>query len=731
MITFQSLMEALNQRQINYVMNSLGGYRYNPNGHHHWLFESHSAGNRITIPIHSENVEADETVKKHLAKHGWRIHDYVNGMAVKNIIDQNGNEKPVFKKIGKILNEIGADKIDHNIRLKDSNGLYTKPQSILKFFNNDPVRNANNSPYDAIISRDVEDIAGMSSGRRWEKDSCMRLPYSDTGLTTGVEHGKIKDDLKNGTLVAYSVKRGDTNLENVTGRTLIKAYDSGDHTIYRAVGVTYGNPPHGFTESLNRLLEKHYPKKEGKIYKLRKSLYSEGETELSPLYTGFHRLSRNDTRNYDENGSLHDYTDENGKLQPALFSRNQVIAHYSHGKLHSDTSEPAKIDITNGIASHYKNGILHSNLNKPTEYLINNNGFKEYEKYYQYGLLHREGNKPASHYISNNGYIVTTYNLHGFEHRDDGGISGKEIHPPSSHNNNTGLEIYRRKKWDLYHTDSFNKPSYHSINTVDTGDLHSVEVKKQTHQNGKLESIDDKPSEIHQTYHNGKLIKEAKFWHKDGEMYRDNDKPIAVITVNGKVETKRWNRELGSSLPKLITKNDKMELHEYNETPKNGVKILSIAKFPNKSIVEKYKTNDDKHIISTNGNMFYIEHTDDDNNKHSMGILKKDGLIHIIPHSSTYRSHYITIDKKGNCKKHEMKIRDNDLVDNIKLSTMYHFANSPKIKEKHDGLLENIDKYKENEYEVTGEEKNNIINQFKNIASNDPRLSKFSKGYKI
>ena len=44
------------------------------------------------------------------------------------------------------------------------------------------------------ISRGMEDIAGMTSGRTWEADSCMRLPYSDTPARTMHKH--IKSDFK-------------------------------------------------------------------------------------------------------------------------------------------------------------------------------------------------------------------------------------------------------------------------------------------------------------------------------------------------------------------------------------------------------------------------------------------------------------------------------------------------------------------------------------------------------
>jgi hypothetical protein len=151
-------------------------------------------------------------------------------------IDRDGNPKLEVKKIGKILQETGADKINHpemNDRLikgsdgrplVGADGRYKSekvPQSLLHFYNNDPKRSSKGSS-NITISRDKEDIAGMSSGRTWEGNSCMRLPFGQIH-----EHGnhlKIKHDLKHGTLIAYSTKHGDDNIEKPMGRVLIKAY---------------------------------------------------------------------------------------------------------------------------------------------------------------------------------------------------------------------------------------------------------------------------------------------------------------------------------------------------------------------------------------------------------------------------------------------------------------------------------------------------------------------------
>lgn len=127
-------------------------------------------------------------------------------------------------KIGKLLEKI-----------KTSKDLYDDEAEVnylIKKFNQRPSKNVlkviKNVQLYAVISRSAEDVAGMSSDRRWT--SCMRLPgykntskyeYKDDG---GDYYSVLESDIKYGTLVAYLIREDDRNIEDPIARISIKPY---------------------------------------------------------------------------------------------------------------------------------------------------------------------------------------------------------------------------------------------------------------------------------------------------------------------------------------------------------------------------------------------------------------------------------------------------------------------------------------------------------------------------
>ena len=73
--------------------------------------------------------------------------------------------------------------------------------------------------YSAVLSRGAIDIAGMSTDRGW--DSCMDLDGNQ------MHKMYVKKDVEHGTLIAYLIKKKDTNLQEPLGRVLIKPYIAG------------------------------------------------------------------------------------------------------------------------------------------------------------------------------------------------------------------------------------------------------------------------------------------------------------------------------------------------------------------------------------------------------------------------------------------------------------------------------------------------------------------------
>lgn len=106
-------------------------------------------------------------------------------------------------KIGKVINKVSKNDPSRKTKL-------------LRLYNNDPIRQAKNDNYIAVISRHPYDIAGMSTDRGWT--SCMNLRggrYSERYVPV---------DIKKGSLIAYATKEDDPDLKNPVCRVMIKPF---------------------------------------------------------------------------------------------------------------------------------------------------------------------------------------------------------------------------------------------------------------------------------------------------------------------------------------------------------------------------------------------------------------------------------------------------------------------------------------------------------------------------
>ena len=88
----------------------------------------------------------------------------------------------------------------------------------------------NNSNLMVVISRKAEDIAGMSTDRRWK--SCMELPgYDKNRMEGGGFNSHLFYDIKLGTIVAYLIRKEDKDIEDPLARIAIKPMFGVDDTI--------------------------------------------------------------------------------------------------------------------------------------------------------------------------------------------------------------------------------------------------------------------------------------------------------------------------------------------------------------------------------------------------------------------------------------------------------------------------------------------------------------------
>jgi len=201
---------------------------------------------RIYIPLgeKSKEVKVNPEVENFVKHAGYEIEDYLTGIASKD----NGKRKI---RIGKLL---------------------SKEPELKKLFDNDSSRNSSQSEYIVVISRHPYDIAGMTSGRAWEDESCMNL-------NTGILRRFVPLDIKEGTLVAYLIKNTDKNIESPSARVLIKPFIDLDGSEEIAFGVekkVYGKPSPEFQQTVVDWADEINKKKKlNGIFQLNYKLYND------------------------------------------------------------------------------------------------------------------------------------------------------------------------------------------------------------------------------------------------------------------------------------------------------------------------------------------------------------------------------------------------------------------------------------------------------------------------
>ena len=214
---------------------------------------------RIYIPLESagpatKQVKINPRVSQEVEKLGYKIDDYLKGIASKN---ENGRVRQI--KIGKLLTP-----------------------STAQVFANDPGRQAtkkNNQM--VVISRHPYDIAGMSTDRGWR--SCMNLD-------DGQNREFVPLDIKAGTVIAYLIDANDKNIENPQARMLIKPFVNimGNHEI--ALGIEnkiYGTASPGFRKTVSEWVNKiNASHKLNGIFELDPDLYDDNYTDRGGQLVG-------------------------------------------------------------------------------------------------------------------------------------------------------------------------------------------------------------------------------------------------------------------------------------------------------------------------------------------------------------------------------------------------------------------------------------------------------------
>lgn len=211
---------------------------------------------RVVIPLSDPNdkkLEAPKPIQEHLAKHGFEVHDYVNGHAK----DKHGRTM----KIGKALQQTNAD------------------PHLINSFNSDPERaNAKqHANLQVVVSRHPYDVAGMSTNRSWT--SCMDMDSTKKGNISNAHY--LHHEVKNGTHVAYLTQKGDDHVKNPVARIALKPFTSedGTHHILRPEDKQYGNAASAFEHTVNSWTNEHFEAKPDTFYHKSHTSYNDSEAE--------------------------------------------------------------------------------------------------------------------------------------------------------------------------------------------------------------------------------------------------------------------------------------------------------------------------------------------------------------------------------------------------------------------------------------------------------------------
>lgn len=214
-------------------------------------------GYRLNIPIGApvkHHFVIPPAVRFALKKAGFIATDYLAKKCVKITDVEQKNEFNIGKVIGK----------DEHAKMA---------------FDNDPqLQNSTASEFTLVVSCHPYDVIGMSTGRDWDKQSCMRL---DDGVVNrndkGAYSSTVAHDVAEGTLVAYAIKTGDTNISKPLGRCLVKPFrNSEGEVLYRRETKIYGNPVPGFSQALNRFMRVLNADAKSGMYKMAEDLYNDG-----------------------------------------------------------------------------------------------------------------------------------------------------------------------------------------------------------------------------------------------------------------------------------------------------------------------------------------------------------------------------------------------------------------------------------------------------------------------
>lgn len=211
-------------------------------------------GYRLYLPIDSDapaRIRIPTPIEAAVLAAGYVVEDYVLGIASKD-----GGTRKI--KIGKLISK--------NAHLKE-------------LFDNDKQRASRKDEYVCVISAHPYDIIGMSTGRRWDQTSCMRIGLDSEKDNDGAFVGTLQHDITEGTMVAYAVSPSDVNIEKPHARLLIRPFKNlnGEGIVFKVAISAYGNEVPGFKQTVEKWLKKVNAGAKQGFYRMPTELYDDGQ----------------------------------------------------------------------------------------------------------------------------------------------------------------------------------------------------------------------------------------------------------------------------------------------------------------------------------------------------------------------------------------------------------------------------------------------------------------------
>lgn len=226
-----------------------------------------------------------KSVNTVLRNHGYSVHDWVKGHAIKS--EHIDRDNPPVISIGKVLNKIKGNNEGDPSFANAPSGIYNKGKyredgtreepkmmSNLDAFNADPMRASGKGEHVMVVTRNKYDVAGKSTNQNWK--SCM-------DMVGGCNRRYLPKDIDHGTLAVFLAHKDiDSPTLKPLARVSAKRYDSDDGKEIQYVPEDryYGNPHGTFKKAVNEFFDKHYPIGD-KDYHMHRDLYADtGKTSI-------------------------------------------------------------------------------------------------------------------------------------------------------------------------------------------------------------------------------------------------------------------------------------------------------------------------------------------------------------------------------------------------------------------------------------------------------------------